>query len=232
MSVQCDYSGSQGNVGVAGIGIIITPIQGVVSVTNGSQLTGGSDRESDDALRQRLILSLAPMNTLASVKAATLGIQGITTAAVFDQQDHLGNFLVYAGDSSGSLSTPLSGLVQSAVLTAKSLGSNPSVIAPTVTFCNVAYTYAVQANYVAAAVQQTLESTIRLYFSGLVMGQTFRPFDMVSLIIGANIQAYYVPGILDFYITSTSIVTPYIPKPWECVKLGTLTGTLNPSELT
>lgn len=47
--------GSDGNVGVGAISIISTPVTGLVSVTNADPTTGGTDVETDEQLRDRVI---------------------------------------------------------------------------------------------------------------------------------------------------------------------------------
>jgi len=226
VNVMCDFTGSVGNVGVGMVSNIAVPIEGVTSVSNGTALSGGADRETDAAFRQRILLSTVPQNTVTAITSAVLNVPNIATAAVFDQQDHLGNVYVYASDDTGTLTPANQSAVLSAASGATSIGSTVTVIAPTVTYANISFNYAVQSQYSSATVLQNLEAAITQYFSQLIIGKTFRVFDLQSFIIGTNSTYYYVAGLLDFTITSCSIATPYVPKPWEVVKLGTLTPTL------
>ena len=226
VSAICNFPGTVGNVGVGMITNIVSPIQGVTGVTNGTAFSGGADRETDAALRQRIQLSTMPQNTVNAITGAILGVSGIATATVFDQQDHLGNVVAYASDNTGTLSPALSNAVLVAANNSKSVGSTVTVYPPTVVYANLAYNYSVQSQYSSATVNQNLQAAISQYFSSLPIGKVFRIFDLQSVIIGSNLNNYYVAGLLDFTITSCSIATPYIPKPWEVVKLGTLTPTL------
>lgn len=57
-AVQAEESGSAGNVDAAAINTVEDLIYGVTTVTNASATTGGTDEESDDDLRDRLLIEI------------------------------------------------------------------------------------------------------------------------------------------------------------------------------
>lgn len=56
LDVEATEAGSDGNVGAGAVTVLISPISGVSSVTNAAAITGGSDAETDQAYRDRLLL--------------------------------------------------------------------------------------------------------------------------------------------------------------------------------
>jgi uncharacterized phage protein gp47/JayE len=69
-----------------GITIIVTPVAGWTSIT-ASTLTGGQDRESDFALRARIASSSQTTASVeGAIRAALLGIEGVTAAIVLSNR--------------------------------------------------------------------------------------------------------------------------------------------------
>lgn len=223
VSAVCSTAGSLGNIGAGTISNIVSVAPGVTAVTNPTAMTGGTDSESDASFRVRIWQTLTPQNSVTRINGAVLGVSGIFSAATFDQQDGLGNFIVYACDQSGALAVPLKTTVQSAADGSKSLGTVGTVYTPTVTPINVAYNFAPQTNFVAATVQSDINSVIRAYFGSLVIGQTIRPYDITSRVIG-NVSGFSaVSGVLDFQLTSPSAYQ--IALPWQLYTLGAIAAT-------
>jgi uncharacterized phage protein gp47/JayE len=60
LAVQADEAGSRGNVAIGQISVLITPVDGVTSITNAAATGGGTDVETDENYRDRLLLAYAP----------------------------------------------------------------------------------------------------------------------------------------------------------------------------
>jgi len=223
VNASCLATGSVGNIGAGTVTSIMSSVPGILSVTNPSNMSGGTDAEADAALRARIFASLLPQSTVARINAAVLGVSGIFTAATFDQQDGEGNCYVYACDPAGNLSTPLQTNVQSAADSNKSLGSIVTVIQASTVTVNIAYNFAPMANFSAANVQASINAAITAYFSSLSLGATVRPYDITSVVIGNVVGFTTVNGIQDFQLTSPSAFQTTLP--WQLPILGNITAT-------
>lgn len=53
--VECQSAGSGGNIAAGVLNVMITPVQGIGSVTNPQPISSGEEAESDEALRGRLL---------------------------------------------------------------------------------------------------------------------------------------------------------------------------------
>lgn len=53
--VECQTEGSRGNVAAGILNVMITPVQGITSVSNPEPILSGEDAEGDETLRQRLL---------------------------------------------------------------------------------------------------------------------------------------------------------------------------------
>lgn len=99
--ITAEEMGSNGNVPENSITVIPTPIMNIDSVTNPSPTTTGSDRETDAALRLR-ILNYAPgaRGTLSGLKAALMAVPGVTACTMTeDTALHTVTATVLGGDT-------------------------------------------------------------------------------------------------------------------------------------
>ena len=87
--VQATRSGTSGNIG--SLQIINTQLPFSVSVTNLTSMTGGSNRETDDSFRTRIlaIFSGANVGTSSGYRNALLGVTGVLDALVVEPGDSL-----------------------------------------------------------------------------------------------------------------------------------------------
>ena len=53
--VECQTEGSRGNLAAGILNVMITPVQGITTVSNPEPILSGEDAESDEMLRQRLL---------------------------------------------------------------------------------------------------------------------------------------------------------------------------------
>jgi uncharacterized phage protein gp47/JayE len=90
--VHCLSLGSGGNAGVGTVIKLVDMISGINSVTNAEAITGGTDDEADDGLRQRAKdqLSVLGKGTRGAVKRLCESIDGIRQAVVNDKNDDAG----------------------------------------------------------------------------------------------------------------------------------------------
>ncbi|NCC87423.1 MAG: hypothetical protein EOM05_06085 [Clostridia bacterium] len=61
-------SGKNGNAAVGVVTMLVNPPQGIISVTNITELTGGGDQESDELLRERIMQSYQKMSNGANLQ--------------------------------------------------------------------------------------------------------------------------------------------------------------------
>lgn len=74
-----DEYGSDTNVGAGTITIVTSPDESILSVTNVAETNGGSDDETDDHLRRRIIAETAanPSATINGIKTALMNVNGV-----------------------------------------------------------------------------------------------------------------------------------------------------------
>lgn len=91
--VECQSAGAGGNIAAQVLNVMITPVQGIVSVTNPSPISSGEDAESDEALRQRLLDSYQAVtngtNTAFYYNKA-MSYSGVSSAKVLPRVNGVG----------------------------------------------------------------------------------------------------------------------------------------------
>jgi len=82
--IMAHYPGTDGNVPADTITEIVTPIEGLDSVTNPDATSGGRNKETDAELRERYIQSVAKggASTVDSIRASLLDTEGVRAALV------------------------------------------------------------------------------------------------------------------------------------------------------
>lgn len=99
--------GRGGNAAVGAVNTLVTPPSGVERVTNAVPFTGGTDAESDDSLRERLLAACAVLpngvNT-ETYRRAALAVDGVMSAGAVARVSGIGTVGVYVWGKDGPVS--------------------------------------------------------------------------------------------------------------------------------
>lgn len=106
VTVQASEAGTGSNVNPGTIVLMSEPINGVTSVTNAEKASGGTEEESDDDLRERILEAYANMDTSyvgnnADYKRWAEEVTGIGTAIVVPEWDGPETVKIVCLDSNG-----------------------------------------------------------------------------------------------------------------------------------
>ena len=86
VSIQAQTAGILGNVDIGKVTFLVDSIFGITSLNNVLAITGGSDQETDDALRERAkgAVEVSGNATSEALRLAVLGVAGVGSVTVFD----------------------------------------------------------------------------------------------------------------------------------------------------
>lgn len=134
--VTCTVAGFVGNIAVGQISVMTSTISGVDAVSNAAAFTDGADKETDEALRQRIATTINGLKASCeqAIKAAALGVQGITVVRVTDNQPAPGQITVYVSNESGTLTSQQLADVRTAVNNEVAFGILANVLTPDVVY--------------------------------------------------------------------------------------------------
>lgn len=114
VDIQANVAGAEGNAAVGTITGFATKPSGVDSVTNPSALTNGLDKESDDAFRRRIKLSIQGLARChpGGLEAAAVGVEDpggsgktVVFANVVEDVINRGEVTLYIDDGAGTIET-------------------------------------------------------------------------------------------------------------------------------
>jgi uncharacterized phage protein gp47/JayE len=172
-------AGNGGNVQAATITVLTSPIPGVDLVTNAQPTTGGSDPESDAALRARftLYINSRSLATSGAILFAVASLQPGMRYALLENQTlagvmQPGSFCVIIDDGSGSPPPSLLVSAQGVVDAVRPVGSTYIVVGPVVVQALVALTIETTTPATHLAVAQAVQVAIAAWIASLPIGGT------------------------------------------------------------
>lgn len=178
-TIQAIVAGSAGNVLVGTINQIVSGISGVNSVSNAAPTAGGSDEESDQALKTRFQLYIEGLAkaTVSAVEAAIEGVQaGLTFQLMelehFDGTPFIGGFTIVVDDGSGHIPGGTITAIIAAVNAVRAAGISFEVHAPTNITTNVSVSVTPASPFSSGAVAAAVTTSITQYIQKLGVGET------------------------------------------------------------
>ncbi|GBR55791.1 hypothetical protein AA18889_0325 [Acetobacter senegalensis DSM 18889] len=165
--VECQVSGSTGNVAAGAICLLGTSIAGIDTVTNAVALVNGSGGETDAQLKARFPDWLAAKATAsnAAIENAIAGVQTNLTYEIInceapDGTFRPGYFTVVVDDGTGTPSADLLASAFAAIDAVKAEGVGFAVIGPIELLATVSMTVTVSAGTDTATVQTNIQNAI------------------------------------------------------------------------
>lgn len=148
--------------------IMNTPIIGIEYVNNDNAISGGSDVESDDNLRERAKTRLSSLGkgTNSAIRSALLEISGVTDVMMIDMSRGVGTSDAVVVTSVIPPSTELSNIISATISSVKPSGIDVDIIYPTIVTVPVTVT-------TTGGNRDTIGNAILSYFSTLGIANTF-----------------------------------------------------------
>lgn len=220
--VQAQQVGIAGNVVAQSITMLATPIPGIDGVTNSSPMMGGTDAETDDALRTRFAGFLDSRNraTSQAVGFAITSVRQGVSYTIAERVDasgatRPGHFTITVDDGSGTPSNDFLNAVAQAVDLVRPIGSTfslrPPLIIPVIIGLHV-----VAPAEAVTAVQSAITAYITTMPIGAVLTATrlyqlaYSADARVTNAYGANINGSnddYIPPVYGLLRPSAVTVT-------------------------
>lgn len=110
VNVQCTQTGSTGNTSEGTVILVASRITGITAVTNEEAITGGTDTETDDSLRQRIeeydqAQGESYTGNVADYRRWAMSVDGVGSATVIPANDDTGLVTIVLTDSNGDPAT-------------------------------------------------------------------------------------------------------------------------------
>lgn len=194
VSAQSDEGGRDSNVAANTVKVMITPPSGITAVNNGGAFVGGSNAETDDELRERILESYRniPNGTnCAFYIDQALKYESVYTANAIPRARGNGSVDVYVAGRSSALPASLLALIQSDFDGLKEINVNVRVSSPVFVNGDLYMEISVKEGYDFNAVKANCEVSLRNYIKDLKIGESL-------LRIHAGEVVYHIEGVKNF----------------------------------
>ncbi|NHO32019.1 baseplate J/gp47 family protein [Acetobacter fallax] len=202
--VQCNTAGAIGNVSGGVINLLGTQIAGIDTCTNLSAVSNGADEESDDSVKNRMVLWFSSLSsaTLMAVEASISGVASNLTYQVVENQTPGGQyrggyFFATIDDGSGDVSDTILNSVEDAIEATRACGVETSTLRATVIPAAIVVPVSLASGVDLMSVQTAVSGAVTNYVNALGVGSVCQ-YTFISSI------ALQAAGSL---VTSVGVVT-------------------------
>lgn len=191
---QAETGGEKSNTSANTITVMITPPPGITLVTNDLPFIGGTDGESDDDLRDRLMESY--QNISNGTNAAfyydfVSEYDEIDSVSVVPREQGAGTVAIYVSSGGSAPSSSLIEQIQKDISNIKEINVDVSISAPEFVTVDVNATVVAKDGYDFSEVQTNCINSLAKYFSDLKIGDPY-------LLAGAGDALFHTEGVKNY----------------------------------
>ncbi len=195
VDVTAVEAGTAGNLPAAAIDRMVTVVAGISAVTNAAELTGGTDEETDEVLRARLLAAIAAREgagTADDYESWALEVSGVGAATTEALWAGAGTVRVMILDTDlapagGALITAVDDYIE----TLRPIGADVTIATPSLDTHAISATLTMETGFTVVGVTTAVEEAIQAYYDSLGTGD-----DVIYNEVGAAIVT--VPGVADY----------------------------------
>ncbi|OME86931.1 baseplate J protein [Paenibacillus sp. FSL A5-0031] len=221
---EASDAGAIGNVGIGAVNTVIGNLVGVVTVNNAFNFVGGTDAESDDALRARILERAqrpATSGNAAQYRQWALEVAGVSDAKVYPIWDGAGTVKVVLLDEDKTApDAPIVTATTTYIESVRPIGATVTVVGATEVAINVSVDVTISASTTLPAVKADIENGMRAYLKTLAFTDaTVRYTQIAGVILNAE-------GVLDYTaLTVNGGSTNVVIADGSVAVLGTVVAT-------
>ena len=171
---ESELGGKNKNTGQETIVVMVTPPVGITSVTNEAAFTGGTDAESDEVLKERILESyknISNGSNKAFYKEEVLKYDGIHSASVIPTARGTGTVDIYVAGKGGVASESLISRIQNDISNLRELNLDIEVKSPTLVEVDVLLRITIKPGYVLNEVKEECRAAVNEFFDNLSIGE-------------------------------------------------------------
>lgn len=191
-----DQPGAAYNAAPDTIAQLFKNIQGVTGITNDVAAVGGSDAETDEALRERILLRLQTPATSGNAyhyQQWALEVAGVGAAKVLPLWDGPGTVkVVLASPDMGAVNEDVRAAAAEYIETQRPIGADVTVVSATAKTIAVSATLTISADTTLNAVKEALSTAMKEYFQGLAFEASSVSYNKIAYLLMS------VPGVNDY----------------------------------
>lgn len=193
---QALLPGAAGNVSARAITAMAVAPVGVSACTNPLPFTGGSDAESDEAFRTRILDTYQRLPNGANIafyEQGALSFDQVAAVSVLPRSRGIGTVDVVVATLSGQPDEELLGQLQEYFQSRREIAVDVKVLAPEALTVNVSIQVKAKEGADQEAVEQAVEEEVRRWFSGERLGRNVLLAQLGSVIYSCeNVENYAI----------------------------------------
>ncbi len=189
--------GRENNVKTGAVSVMVTPPTGFETVTNEAAFSGGSDMESDEALRARILESYKNASNgtnCAYYKNKALEVAGVANASVVPRGRGVGTVDVYIASQRGEASDAELSAVQELLSEAREVNVDVKVFRANPVPVWFYVCVEIEDGYELGEVEENCRNAIEDYASTRGVGGRF-------LLTEAGDRIFHTPGVKEYLLT-------------------------------
>lgn len=190
--------GGSGNAAAGSVSLLVTCPVGITACTNPAAFTGGTDAESDEALRARVLESYRRLPNGANAafyEEQSLRHDGVAAAVAVGRARGIGTVDVYIATAAGVPDQALLDEVQADLQARREIAVDVKVLAPTVKTVDIQAELEVAEGVDFEPVRTAAEAALAGRFTGKLLGRPVRLAELGSILYG-------VEGVVNYHILS------------------------------
>lgn len=184
---QAVEPGSQGNAAAGYINTMVTEVTGINYVTNTQAFSGGSDPESDESYRKRILGSfgrLGSIGTAGYYEEIALAQPGVYAAQA--EVDGSGNVTVYIWGNGQAPDSGVTEQVAQALEAVRPMGASLEVEAASTRWIMVACFLKMRTGASFAQAKSAVTEALNHWFAGMKLGDSATLAEITQLILSAD----------------------------------------------
>lgn len=218
VSVQAKYSGSRFNVPSSSVTTVVTYFSSGISITNSSAISGGTDDETDESLRKRVIDSFRNISNglnPAFYRKLAESVSGVFSTNIVENADSGNAVNLFVAAKGGAADAATVRSVQELIEENRIPGVNIRVYSAYIVTIDVSIRINIQDNYIVNNARSNAENAVRKFFSELKVGEDLKLNKLGAQLIAADgIENYSFVNMADVSTASSALL-----------KLGSITIT-------
>lgn len=177
--------GKDGNAAAGTVTVMTACPVGVTGCTNPEAFTGGSDAESDEALRERVLESYRRLPNGANAawyEQTAMSHEGVAEAQAVGRARGIGTVDVYIAAEHGAPESALLEEVRADLQQRREIAVDVQVKPPVEQAVNIGASVAVAAGYAFEEVRTRIGQMLATFFNGRLLGKAVRTAELSSMI--------------------------------------------------
>lgn len=198
--VRAVEGGSSGNVNTGEVSVMVSLLQPVSKVTNLSKFTGGTDEESDEDFRSRIVAAQsfpATGTNAAYYEKLALSVTGVGAAYVSPQRRGKGTVDIFILPNGAVEESQVLENLEALVLQERELGVDVDVLKATSVQGSVTVTIYPDEGYTFDTVKTNCSEAVQRKVSNLTIGEDLKLSDIGDAL-------YHAQGVYDYKFDSSS----------------------------